>query len=90
MKKKITKNKKIMAQKPRAEITRALKNNLKYLATDGGGIELVKVDKKNGIVEIRMTGACCGCPMKQFTFSKMIAEKLQKNISWLRDVKLIE
>lgn len=82
-------NKKITKNNPKDEILKVLKNNLKHLVADGGGIEIVKVDKKNGVVEIRMAGACAGCPMRQFTFSKMIAENLRQNIPWLKDVKLI-
>lgn len=79
--KKSTKNQEILA---------ALKKSLGALAADGGGIEIVKVDKEKGIVEIRMTGACCGCPFKQLTFAKNIAEKIKEKFSWAKDIKLIE
>lgn len=72
------------------EILAALKKSLGALAADGGGIEIVKVDKEKGIVEIRMTGACCGCPFKQLTFAKNIAEKIKEKVSWAKDIKLIE
>ena len=45
------------------------------LQADGGDIELV--DVKDGIVTVRLTGACAGCPMSQMTL-KMGVERLLK------------
>jgi len=35
------------------------------LMADGGNVELVEV--KDGVVKVRLTGACGGCPMSQLT-----------------------
>jgi Fe-S cluster biogenesis protein NfuA len=35
------------------------------LQADGGDVELVSVD--NGVVKVRLQGACRGCPMSQIT-----------------------
>lgn len=72
------------------EILEALKKSLGVLAADGGGVEIVKANKEKGIVEIRMTGSCCGCPFKQLTFAKNIAEKIKEKVSWAKDIKLVE
>ncbi len=39
------------------------------LQADGGDIELVNVND-DGIIEVRLTGACAGCPMSQMTLKK--------------------
>ena len=72
------------------EVLEALKKSLGALAADGGGVEIVNIDKKKGIVEIRLTGSCCGCPFKQLTFAKNIAEKIKEKVSWAKDIKLVE
>lgn len=47
------------------------------LQADGGDVELVDVSE-DGIVKVRLTGACHGCPMSQMTL-KMGIEKMIKN-----------
>jgi Fe-S cluster biogenesis protein NfuA len=46
------------------------------LNADGGDIELVNV-KEGGVVEVKLTGACQGCPMAAMTL-KMGVERLLK------------
>lgn len=46
------------------------------LNADGGDIQLVDV-KEGGIVEVKLTGACQGCPMAVMTL-KMGVERLLK------------
>ncbi|HDQ04397.1 MAG TPA: NifU family protein [Deltaproteobacteria bacterium] len=47
------------------------------LQADGGDAELAEVTA-DGIVKVRLTGACQGCPMSQMTL-KMGIEKVIKN-----------
>lgn len=47
------------------------------LQNDGGDIELVEVDEGSGVVTVRLTGACGGCPMSQMTL-KMGVERVLK------------
>jgi len=46
------------------------------LRADGGDVELVEISS-DGIVKVRLTGACGGCPMSQMTM-KMGIEKIIK------------
>lgn len=46
------------------------------LRADGGDVELIEVTS-DGIVKVRLTGACGGCPMSQMTM-KMGIEKIVK------------
>jgi Fe-S cluster biogenesis protein NfuA len=46
------------------------------LQRDGGDIELVDITE-DGVVQVRLTGACGGCPMSQMTL-KMGVEKVLK------------
>ena len=47
------------------------------LRRDGGDVELVDVTE-DGIVKVRMVGACGHCPFASFTL-KMLVEKMVKD-----------
>ncbi len=49
------------------------------LQADGGNIEFVDVDEK-GIVKVRLTGACHGCPMAQLTLKNVVEQTLKREI----------
>jgi len=49
------------------------------LAADGGNVELVSVSD-DGQVEVRLTGACGGCPMAQMTLRRIIEAQLREQI----------
>jgi len=49
------------------------------LQADGGGVELVSVDD-NGVVKVKLMGACGGCPMSQMTLKMGIEKILKKDI----------
>ena len=49
-----------------------------HLRADGGDVELVGVD--NGIVKVRLKGACAGCPMSTMTVKWGIENLLKKRV----------
>ncbi len=55
------------------------------LQTDGGNVELVEVTP-DGIVKVKLTGACYGCPMSQMTLKMGIGRVLKKEIPEVKDV----
>jgi len=48
------------------------------LMADGGDVELI--DVKDGIVKVRLRGACAGCPMSQMTLKQGIERILKQEI----------
>ncbi len=48
-------------------------------------MELVDVSE-DGIVQVRLTGACGGCPMSQMTLSEGIERELKAQIPELKQV----
>jgi Fe-S cluster biogenesis protein NfuA len=46
-----------------------------FLAIDGGDVQLVNVTD-DGIVEVRLTGSCIGCPMSSMTLRAGIERSL--------------
>ncbi|MBD3426969.1 MAG: NifU family protein [Candidatus Omnitrophica bacterium] len=54
------------------------------LQRDGGDIELLAVD--GGTVRVRLTGACAGCPMSQFTLKAVVEQTLKKEVPGVEKV----
>ncbi len=57
------------------------------LQADGGDVELVDVE--NGIVRVRLTGACSGCPMSQMTLKQGIEAYIRKEIPEILSVEAV-
>ncbi|UCE75431.1 MAG: NifU family protein [Methanomassiliicoccales archaeon] len=55
------------------------------LQMDGGDIELVDVDA-DGVVKVRLTGACGGCPMSQMTLTMGVERILKEEIPEVKAV----
>jgi Fe-S cluster biogenesis protein NfuA len=55
------------------------------LQMDGGDIELVDVDS-DGVVKVRLKGACGGCPMSQMTLTMGVERKLKEEIPEIKSV----
>ncbi len=57
------------------------------LQADGGDVELVDVDAANGVVKLRLKGACAGCPMSQMTLAFGIERVLKEKIPEIKKVE---
>jgi Fe-S cluster biogenesis protein NfuA len=55
------------------------------LQRDGGDVEIVEVGD-DGIVKLRLTGACAGCPMSQITLKNGIERILKQEIPEVKEV----
>jgi len=55
------------------------------LQADGGDIEIVEVTEE-GVVKVRLTGACHGCPMSQMTLKMGVEHTLKKLIPEIKEV----
>ncbi len=54
------------------------------LAADGGNVELVDVN--DGVVKLKLTGACAGCPMSTMTLKNGIERILKQEIPEVKEV----
>ncbi len=68
----------------RDKVENALNKIRPHLTADGGDVELV--DVKDGIVSLRLKGACAGCPMSTMTMQSGIARVLKAEIPEIKDV----
>ena len=55
------------------------------LQTDGGDVELIDVSD-DGVVKVRLVGACQGCPMAQMTLKNGIEKSLKQEIPAVKSV----
>ena len=69
----------------RENVEKALDKIRPSLRADGGDVELI--DVVDGVVKVRLTGACGGCPMSQMTL-KMGVERVIKQ--FVPEVKSVE
>jgi Fe-S cluster biogenesis protein NfuA len=69
------------------QIEEALEKIRPLLQRDGGDIELVEVN--DGVVKVRLTGACKGCPMSQMTLKQGVERMLMKEVPGLKEVQAV-
>jgi Fe-S cluster biogenesis protein NfuA len=61
------------------KVQEALNKVRPSLQADGGDVQLIEVDE-NGVVKVKLTGACGGCPMSQMTLKMGIEKVLKQNV----------
>ncbi len=68
----------------REKIEKILEEIRPLLREDGGDVELVEAN--NGIVKVRLTGACGGCPMAAMTLRNTVAQIIKKRAPEVKEV----
>ena len=71
-----------------SKIKKVLDDLRPYLISDGGDVEFIKYE--NGIVYIKMIGACSQCEYIDFTIKDSIESVLINEIPEVKEVKQIE
>lgn len=66
------------------KIEKALEAIRPALQADGGDIQLVGIE--NGVVKVRLTGACGGCPMSQMTMTEGVEKAIKKAVPEVKKV----
>lgn len=57
------------------------------LQADGGDVEFVSIE--NGVVKVRLRGACMGCPASTMTLKMGIEAELKKAVPGIKSVVAI-
>jgi len=68
-------------------VEEALKKIRPALEADGGGIELV--DIVDGVVRVRLKGACHGCPGAQMTLKMGVERILKEEVPEVKSVQSV-
>ncbi len=65
-------------------------NSIKpLLQADGGDVELIDVSD-DGIVKVKLVGACAGCPGAQMTLKMGIEKKLREAVPEVKKVVAVD
>jgi Fe-S cluster biogenesis protein NfuA len=58
------------------------------LKADGGDVELIDVSA-DGVVQVRLQGACSGCPMSQMTLKNGIERIIKQEVPGVKSVESV-
>ncbi|MEW5910441.1 MAG: NifU family protein [Thermodesulfobacteriota bacterium] len=72
----------------REKVEKALEKIKPMLIRDGGNVELV--DVINGVVKVRLQGACAGCPMSQMTLKNGIERLIKEDVPEVKSVEAVK
>jgi Fe-S cluster biogenesis protein NfuA len=67
------------------KVEAAIKKIRPMLQADGGDVELIKVTE-DGVVQVRLQGACAGCPMSQMTLKNGIERVIKEAVPEVKSV----
>ena len=69
----------------REAVQKAIDQIRPNLQMDGGDVELVDITE-DGVVKVKLLGACGGCPMSQMTLKMGIEKHLKKEVPQVKEV----
>jgi len=69
-------------------VSKALETVRPYLNADGGDVELINISN-DGIVKVKLTGACSSCPMSQMTLRAGVERALIREVPGIRRVEAV-
>lgn len=70
------------------QVQKALNDVRPSLQADGGDIELIDVTPE-GVVKVKLKGACHGCPMSQMTIKRGVEQYLKKIVPGVSSVESV-
>ncbi len=70
------------------EILKAIDSIRPFLQADSGDLELVDISE-DGIVTVKLTGACSECPMSIMTLRAGIERSLMRQVPGIRRVESV-
>lgn len=77
-----------MGESVETRVQKALDELRPNLQADGGDVQLVAVE--NGVVKVKLKGACAGCPMSTMTVQWGIENFLKKKIPEITKVEAVQ
>jgi Fe-S cluster biogenesis protein NfuA len=77
-----------MSENIENKVKETLKEIKPKIQADGGDIELVAIE--NGVVKVRLKGACVGCPMSALTLKQGVESFIKKKIPQIKSVEAVQ
>lgn len=72
----------------KSEVQKALNNIRPYLQADNGDVELVDVSE-DGIVKVKLLGACADCPLSVMTLRAGIERSIMREVPAVRRIEAV-
>ncbi len=72
----------------REKVLKALEQMRPYLQADNGDVELIEISE-DGIVKVKLTGACSTCPLSVMTLRAGIERSLMRDVPSIRRVEAV-
>jgi Fe-S cluster biogenesis protein NfuA len=76
-----------MSESVEKKVQAALAEIKPQIQADGGDIDLVAVE--NGIVKVRLRGACVGCPMSALTLKQGVERIIKSKVPEIKSVEAV-
>jgi Fe-S cluster biogenesis protein NfuA len=77
-----------MSESVEKRVQAALAEIKPQIQADGGDIDLVAIE--NGIVKIRLRGACVGCPMSALTLKQGVERIIKSKVPEVKSVEAVQ
>jgi len=74
---------------PREKIQEVLDSIRPAIQADGGDVELLAYREEEGVVEVRLLGACESCPISMMTLKEGIERRLKSSIPGIVEVTAV-
>ena len=78
-----------MSENIKEKIQASLDKVRPSLQMDGGDVELVDFNEAKGVVNVRLSGMCVGCPMAGITLKAGIEEQLKQDVPEVKTVEAV-
>jgi Fe-S cluster biogenesis protein NfuA len=70
------------------KVEKALESVRSHLQADGGNVELIDVTE-DGIVKVKLTGACGSCPMSAMTLQYGVTDAIKNAVPEVKEVQSV-
>ncbi len=74
----------------REKVVQVLDSLRGSLQADGGDVELIDVIEDQGIVKVKLVGACKGCPMSALTLQMGIERVMKQQVPEVKRVVAVQ
>jgi Fe-S cluster biogenesis protein NfuA len=69
------------------KVEEALESVRSHLQVDGGDVKLIEVSESDGVVKVRLTGACSCCPMAAMTLKYKVTNAIKQAVPEIIEVQ---
>ena len=71
------------------KVLKALEKIRPHLQADGGDVELIDVSA-DGVVTVKLKGACGSCPMAAMTLQNGVARIIKQEVPEVKEIKAVD